>query len=74
MKQGEKMKQEILTAKSIKKYRLAKGMTVIELAKLVNLSRTSIYSYENGSQVPSPKRLTKIAKVLGVKPIQLLGG
>ena len=68
------MRQELpLNAKKIKKYRLAKGLTVIELAKTIKKTRTSVYNYEAGIQLPTPKALSKIAKVLGVKPIDLLG-
>ena len=62
-----------LNAKAIRKYRIAKGMTVIELANKLNVSRTIIYSYESGAKVPSPKTLTKIAEVLAVEPLKLLG-
>jgi transcriptional regulator with XRE-family HTH domain len=68
------MRQELpLNAKKIKKYRLAKGLTVIELAKKIKKTRTSVYNYEAGIQLPTAKALSKIAKVLGVKPIDLLG-
>lgn len=67
------MKKAPLNAKAIKKYRIAKGLTVIELAKKVKRTRTSIYSYEDGSQMPSPKTLVKIARVLEVSPKDLIG-
>ena len=62
-----------LNAKAIKKYRIAKGLTVIELAKKVRKSRQTIYNYEMGIQVPSPKLLVKIAKYLEVEPKDLIG-
>ena len=62
-----------LNAKAIRKYRIAKGMTVIELAKKLNVSRTMIYKYETGANMPTPKMVIKIAKVLGVEPLELLG-
>lgn len=62
-----------LNAKKIKYYRIAKCMSVIELAKKTKLSRASIYNYENGIQMPTGKRLTKISKILGCEPKDLIG-
>ena len=67
-------KFETLNAVSIKPYRMAKGISVQEFAKLTGLSRTMIYNYESGLNTPSPKTLVKIAEVLGVEPIKLIGG
>ena len=61
-----------VNAKAIKKYRIAKGITVIELSKKMGLSRTSVYNYELGIQMPTPKQLVKIAKFLETEPIQLM--
>jgi DNA-binding XRE family transcriptional regulator len=54
-----------INAKKIKYYRMCKGMRASELAKLVGVTRSSIYAYEKGIQFPIGK-LDKIAKVLGV--------
>ena len=62
-----------LNARLIKKYRMAKGITVIQLAKKLKLTRASIYNYEAGIQIPNPKLLVKIAKILEVEPKELLG-
>ena len=61
-----------LNAKGIKKYRIAKDKTVIELAKALKVSRQTIYNYEAGTQMPPPKQLAKIAKLLGTKKLELL--
>ena len=61
-----------LNAKGIKKYRIAKDMTVMELAKALKVSRQTIYNYEAGIQLPPPKQLSKIAKLLGTKKLELL--
>ena len=53
-----------LQATSIKRKRIKKGLTVIELAKKVGISRTSLYNYENGSQFPTPAIMGKLAYVL----------
>ena len=63
-----------INAMQIKKYRMAKGMTVIQLAKKLKMTRASIYNYEKGIQLPPPKVLVKIAKILEVEDAkQLLG-
>lgn len=68
------MRRELpLNAKAIKKYRMAKGLSVIEFAKKIKVSRTTVYNYESGIQLPTPKKLVKIAKFLGVDPKELLG-
>ena len=63
----------MLHAKAIRKYRMAKGWSVIELAKKLKHSRTSVYNYETGKQMPAPKTLQKIAKLLEVNTIDLIG-
>lgn len=62
-----------INAKKIKHYRIIKGMTVIELAEQLKMTRASIYNYEKGIQFPPPKVLAKISKVLRVKPQDLMG-
>lgn len=69
-----KMKKKLpLNAKKIKMFRIANGLTVIELAKRIKKTRATIYNYENGTQMPTPKTLQKIAGVLGVSPMDLIG-
>jgi transcriptional regulator with XRE-family HTH domain len=53
-----------LQATAIKLKRIKKGLTVIELAKKVGITRTSLYNYEKGKQFPSPTIIAKIAQVL----------
>lgn len=61
-----------LNAKSIKKYRIANGMTVIQLARRIKKSRQTVYNYEAGIQMPPPKLLVKIATILDVEPKDLI--
>ena len=63
----------MLNAKPIKKYRIAKGLTVIQFAKKMKLSRTTVYNYESGESMPKPKQLVKIAKFFDVDPKELIG-
>lgn len=48
-----------------------KGLTQAELAEKAGLSRTAIYGVMKGRK-PTLPTLGKIAKVLGVKPSELL--
>ena len=47
--------------------RIHKGLTQIELAELVNVSRQSIISIESNRYMPSILLSLKLAKVLGKK-------
>ena len=67
------MKKIPLNAKLIKKYRIAKGITVVQLAKKMKICRASVYYYEAGMKMPNPKLLVKIAKYLEVEPKDLIG-
>jgi transcriptional regulator with XRE-family HTH domain len=59
--------------KRIKDARLAKGLTQEELGNIVGLQKSAIAKYENG-RVVNIKRSTlqKIAKVLGIRPSELI--
>lgn len=64
-------------SRQIRKARLAKGMSVLELARATGLSATRIYKAENRDLKLPPVYLVysevkKIAQVLGVPPNYLL--
>lgn len=50
----------------IKKARIEKGLTQEELAKLMNVTRNAIGSYENNRALPTAKNMPKLANFLGV--------
>lgn len=50
----------------IKKARIEKGLTQEELAKLMDVTRNAIGSYENGRALPTAKNMPKLASFLGV--------
>lgn len=60
--------------KNIKHYRLKKGYTLEELAKLVGTSKQTIQRYETGviSNIPSDK-IEAIADALGTSPASIMG-
>ena len=45
----------------IKKARIEKGLTQEELAKLMNVTRNAIGSYENNRALPTAKNMPKLA-------------
>jgi transcriptional regulator with XRE-family HTH domain len=57
----------------VRRYRLAKGLTQAELAKLVGASQRMINYYEVHGVSPPPKLLVKIADALGVSLDELFG-
>lgn len=58
----------------IKKARLEKGLTQIELAEIINTTKQNIYKYEMSliTNIPLDK-LEKIANALDVSPAYLMG-
>ncbi|MBQ2106751.1 MAG: helix-turn-helix transcriptional regulator [Lachnospiraceae bacterium] len=60
------------TGTKIRKYRKRSGMTDSELAKKTYLSPASICNYEKNRRDPNLLELVSIAKVLNVRPIDLL--
>lgn len=57
----------------IRRYRLAKGLTQAELAKLVGASQRMINYYEVHGVSPAPELLVKIADALDVSIDELFG-
>lgn len=50
----------------IKKLRLAKGLTQMQVAKAVGVSLTALRVWEGGASNPTPENLEKLKEVLGV--------
>lgn len=57
----------------IKALRLTRGISQVELAKLVNISKQSVSNWENDNIQPSIDMLVKIADVFNVTTDYLLG-
>jgi len=68
------MPQEILEklGNNIRRYRLEKGLSQEGLAELSKLHRTYLGSVERGERNISLLNLERIAKALGISPIDLL--
>lgn len=59
---------------TVRKYRMAAGITQEELAELTDLHRTYISDIERGSRNVAVINIVKLAKALKVKPGQLVAG
>ena len=67
--------EEYKLGQNIRKYRLAKGWSQMDLSNAVDIDRADISKYENGSKGEMGfKKLKKMAKALDVTVDQLLGG
>jgi len=61
-------------ASRLKKARVEKGFTKIDLSKIAKVHHVQIGRYENKGAFPSTEVLTKIANALGVSAEYLLNG
>ncbi len=57
---------------NIRKIRLARGMTLAQLALRLNMTQPSLTRMENGSQPISLERVAEIASALGCAPTDIL--
>ena len=64
---------KMLFAQTIRNGRNAKGLTQLELAQLVGLSRYTIQDWEAGRRTPTLELLPKIAQVLDISVNSLMG-
>jgi transcriptional regulator with XRE-family HTH domain len=51
--------------------RVARGLSITELADLAGISRETLSRLEAGARVPSDETLTKIARALRVRPARI---
>jgi len=58
---------------NIKKLRLSKGWTQLELAKKLNTTQKAIATYETGVRKPSAEKIVELANILEVTTDTLLG-
>ena len=56
----------------IKKARLLKEMTQGDLAKALGVTSGAVSQWEKGNTIPSPRRLVKMANILGISIEELL--
>ena len=58
----------------IRNLRKLRGLTLAELAKALNVSKPTVWAWEQGRAVPTPDRFEKIASVLGATAAALRTG
>jgi len=56
----------------ILEFRKSKKMNQIELAHMLNVSRSTVINWENGKVIPSKNTMKKIAKVMGINEAELI--
>lgn len=57
---------------NMKKYRLARNLSVAECAKLADVALVTWYKWEGGERWPQHEAMATIAAVLRIEPDQLL--
>lgn len=58
----------------IARLRKEQGLTLDALAALVNVSKPTVWAWEQGKSRPTPERIAALAKLLGVEEAELLTG
>ena len=58
---------------NIKRMRIARGMSQVEFARRIGVTKQCVSNWENDNVIPSIEMLTKIADVFNVKTDLLLG-
>ena len=62
-----------MVAERIKNLREQKGITQVELAKQLNITRSSVNAWEQGISVPSTQFIVELAYIFKVSTDYLLG-
>lgn len=63
--------QVVTVGEQIKKIRTQKGMTQKQVADACGMADSAIRKYESGIMRPKPFTVSRIAKALGVEPLEL---
>jgi len=68
-----KIDKEIMFGQQIKKLRMLKNLSQVDLANKLNVTKQSVSNWENENIMPSVDMLIKIAKYFNVTTDYLLG-
>jgi transcriptional regulator with XRE-family HTH domain len=60
--------------KNLKRYRLAKNLTLNSLAEKLGVKFQSVGKWEKGLSMPTGNKISLLSEILGVTPNQLLEG
>ena len=52
----------------LRRYRLERGLSLVEMGREVGVAGVSIHRYETGERVPRPKVMARICRVCGLSP------
>lgn len=55
----------------LKRHRLAQGMSIAELAARLKVDASTVGAWETGRNNPRPKMYPKLARILGIDPLEL---
>ena len=55
----------------LQRQRHANGLTQTDIARRLNITAAAVSKWESGSALPKPKHFKKLARILGVDPLEL---
>jgi transcriptional regulator with XRE-family HTH domain len=55
----------------LRRHRLAKGLTIIQVASRLRVTAATVQGWETGQWKPRPEMYPKIGAVLGIEPIEI---
>lgn len=55
----------------LKRHRMAAGMTQTKLAGKLDVVPSTVSFWESGDSLPSPELVPKLARILGITPLEL---
>jgi transcriptional regulator with XRE-family HTH domain len=58
----------ITFAKLLSSYRISEGLSQVDLAKKLRLSKGNVCDFEKGRKIPSPAKAEEMAQILGDMP------
>lgn len=67
------MKRENVIGDNIRRIRIKSGLTQAQFGQTINKSQSAVYSYENGSVLPSFEVITEISQLYGVSIGYIMG-
>lgn len=56
---------------ALKRRRIAMGLSCSALAKEMDVTPAAVFKWESGKWMPQPKRIPKLARVLGIDALSL---
>lgn len=68
-----KLTEAFMLGEQIKRLRMCKGLTQVEMAKIFGVTKQSVSNWENENIMPSVDLLVKIAKFFSVSTDYILG-